>query len=125
MTDAQQIDLPATVTSAGAARTFVTDCVGRLGADEHTDVATLLVSELVTNAVLHANTDITVRVLPVAAGVRVEVHDVSSRVPVTRQFGLEAATGRGLLLVEALANDWGVDPTATGKTVWFEVTAGG
>ncbi len=50
-----------------------------------------------------------------------EVEDASDRLPTVRDYGLEAGTGRGMLLLGEIATRWGADPTAGGKIVWFEV----
>lgn len=86
-------------------------------------MATLLVSELVANAVLHAHTTIAVRVSrDVPSGrVKVAVHDGTPRSPARKHYSPTSTTGRGLLLVERLASDWGVTPSAAGKSVWFEL----
>ncbi len=81
----------------------------------------LVVSELVTNAMLHGEAPVTVRV---AAGgkVRVEVSDAGRATPILLQRSTEAMTGRGLAMVTALASSWGVDRLpGGGKTVWAEL----
>ena len=86
------------------------------------DVVALLVSELTTNAMLHGEGQVRVRVLPRRAGVRVEVGDSSSQTPARRHPTPDAEGGRGIALVEALASAWGVESSSTsGKTVWFEL----
>ena len=85
------------------------------------DEVTLLVSELASNAVRHAGTPFTVGLGCDGSVVRVEVSDGSSALPEPSVPPLEAVTGRGLMIVDALATRWGVEPTPTGKTVWFEV----
>ena len=88
------------------------------------DIATLLASELVTNAVLHARSAVELRLHIDGGRVRVEVHD-GSAMPVTpRHFTSDAATGRGLLLVTELAAAWGSDVGPDGKCVWFELLEG-
>jgi anti-sigma regulatory factor (Ser/Thr protein kinase) len=104
------------------ARRFVMDCLHRLNRDAYADVAELLTSELVTNAVLHAGTAINVTVSDDAGGLRVEVTDASVTAPARRLYSAEAATGRGLGLVEALASQWGTRTDAGGKTVWFTLS---
>ncbi|MFE4174477.1 ATP-binding protein [Streptomyces sp. NPDC056909] len=90
------------------------------------DSAVLILSELLGNAALHA------KVTPEQAietyyvrrreGVRIEVHDGSAERPQPRPADLEAPTGRGLLLVEVLADEWGVaDRDGPGKVVWAEL----
>ncbi len=87
------------------------------------DTAELCVSELVTNAVVHAGTDIDVTVQLYEGGARVEVLDRSAHLPVPRHYASLAATGRGLLMVDQLVTRWGVASSADSKTVWFEVGA--
>ena len=89
---------------------------------ETVDYAKVVVSELVTNAVIHANTAVTVglTLLP-EGGARIEVGDASSWPPTPRAATYDAPSGRGLLLVDALAKEWGVIPSQEGKTVWAEL----
>lgn len=87
--------------------------------------AELVISELVANAVLHGRPPISVRVLPVSDGVRVEVEDCSRTMPVRLSPRLDATTGRGLGLVSTVAARWGVDPGDKCKVVWAEVTPEG
>ncbi len=94
------------------------------GHEELVDLATLLVSEVVTNSVLHAGAEMRLRCRPSGAGIRVEVFDRSSLVPSVRHYDADATTGRGLGLVSALATSWGVDCEDDGKTLWFELDHG-
>jgi anti-sigma regulatory factor (Ser/Thr protein kinase) len=108
--------------AAAAARRYVADVLARLGREDLVDSARLGVSELVTNACLHAASPCVVRVIPTGETMRIEVSDDSPLVPVQSRREGTAGTGRGLLLVEA-AGRWGVDDRddgAAGKTVWFE-----
>ncbi len=118
-----EIVLPAHPRSAREARQFVAAQLEN-GYARHSDTAQLLVSELVTNAILHARTRVCVRVVRRNGRVRVEVVDHSQTATRGRRYSSEATTGRGLGLVEALADEWGVDvdPSGGGKTVWFEVS---
>ena len=84
--------------------------------------ADLLTSELASNAVDHCITPFEVTVL-IGDEVRVEVVDGSVTVPVRSAAALDAERGRGLLVVDALASAWSVEPSARGKTVWFTVPA--
>jgi anti-sigma regulatory factor (Ser/Thr protein kinase) len=88
---------------------------------EVTDYAALLTSELVTNAVLHAATPlcITLHILP--DRIRVDVADGNPAFPALKEYGRDAATGRGLTLFNSLASNWGVQAVAGGKIVWFEL----
>lgn len=114
--------LPPLTVSARDARRFVAEALHQSGRETHTDVAVLLVSELVTNAVLHARSEVVVALSVRAEAVRIEVWDTSRAMPVTRHYAADASTGRGLLLVEELADAWGTDAGPEGKTVWFELT---
>ena len=107
--------------SAATARQFVDTTLGGWGCDGFVDASRLLVSELVTNAVLHARTEFTLVLRLIRGGVRVEVHDGSQAVPVVRHYEDEAMTGRGLALVDQLAARWGVEESGAGKVVWFEL----
>jgi len=84
------------------------------------DVAALLTSELVTNAIRHeAGETITLAVTCSDARLRVDVHDTSRSWPVLADVPAEAETGRGLMLAAALSADWGVRRTPAGKAVYF------
>lgn len=106
-----------------AARRFVTQALGAVADDDDmTDTVTLLVSELVTNAVLHAGSDVEVSVRLTATAARVEVTDASPQAVAPRDAASDEDSGRGLALVGSLARRWGVRPVpGGGKTVWFEV----
>lgn len=120
LTVAQSLTLPAEPASVRTARRFVTSALEDLGLDDLVDAAALAVSELVTNALLHAHTPVELVVHAEAAAVRVEVCDGSALLPVVRGYGGYATTGRGLGLVASLVTDLGVEPRGTaGKAVWF------
>ena len=87
------------------------------------DTAVLLASELVTNAVLHGRSPLSVEVSAGPGVVRVAVGDENSRLPVARPGVPGALDGRGLLIVGALASAWGVEVRPLGKAVWFELPA--
>lgn len=110
---------PALATSPRAARQFVRGVLDARPDDETHLLASVLTSELVTNAVVHARTDLDVRVAVAPDELRVEVSDGSPLVPAPRQVADDANSGRGLHLVDRLARSWGVEPAAAGKTVWF------
>jgi PAS domain S-box-containing protein len=86
------------------------------------DPTLLLVSEVVTNALLHAGTVIDLSATLDGTGLRVEVGDGSPHLPSRRRYGATAGTGRGLQMLESLVEDWGVRLHGGGKTVWFHVT---
>jgi two-component sensor histidine kinase len=84
----------------------------------------ICVSELVTNAVRHAQTDIEVSLSRSDEGtVHVEVRDESPELPVAQPFSTVASTGRGLHMVDALSSRWGLRREGAGKVVWFEIDA--
>jgi hypothetical protein len=114
-----QVELPPEPASPSQARRFVADALRDVPVD--TSLAVLLVSELVTNAVLHARTVLEVTVSTSPAGARVGVRDGSQQRPRLRHYDRQAPTGRGLHLLESLASRWGVDEDEHGKTVWFEL----
>jgi anti-sigma regulatory factor (Ser/Thr protein kinase) len=116
------LDLAPYPASVGVARRFTVDTLRRWGRDDLTTSGALLVSELVTNAILHARTMIQVILERRDDAVRVEVRDGSPVRPALRNHGLDATTGRGLALVSKLAESWGVDVTAAGKVVWAQLT---
>jgi anti-sigma regulatory factor (Ser/Thr protein kinase) len=110
--------------SPSAARHFVADVLRRWHLDSAIEPTQLLVSELVTNAVVHAGTEVQI-VLEAADGrVHVEVIDLNRRPPVARFAPSDdLQTGRGLTLLESVARDWGVDTLEHGKAVWFDIEA--
>lgn len=115
--------LPSDPRSVAAARVLVAAELERAGRADLADDAALAVSELAANAVLHAHTELIVRVVVTGAGARVEVEDGSPVLPVPVPAGTSALSGRGLSLVAALTDQWGSCPTASGgKTVWFELS---
>ena len=126
------LDLPPTTASVPVARRFVRarlvddaarSADGRADASVDVDTATLLVSEVVTNAILHARSAVTLTVDVPEDVVRITVRDGSPVQPRVHAFAPTSATGRGLLLLDHLAKRWGVepDPVTRGKVVWFEV----
>ncbi len=129
-----RIPLMADAAAAAAARSVVEDAVRTWRVPVDADVAILLTSELITNAVTHgapaAGTFVLLTIACDAAGLRVDVHDGSRDLPVldtglldTDSLGntglAEAETGRGLLLVTTLSDEWGFYRTPAGKAVYF------
>ena len=107
--------------SVGAARRLVRELVTAAGRTDLVDDAVLLVSEIVTNALIHAGSPMRVRGRLGGRGIRVEVSDASPHQPALRDYADTAGTGRGLGLLVELVDDWGVAPDEVGKTVWFEL----
>ncbi|MCX5200169.1 SpoIIE family protein phosphatase [Streptomyces sp. NBC_00237] len=93
--------------------------------EDQVDSAVLMVSEMVTNVLVHTDGDalLTARATgPVGSRtLHVEVTDVSDELPHKRRPGEMASSGRGLLLMEMLAHKWGVDPRGEGKSIWFDL----
>jgi anti-sigma regulatory factor (Ser/Thr protein kinase) len=89
--------------------------------DSALDAIELLTSELVTNAVIHAGSEPHLVLVLHPDRVRVEVHDTDPKLPARRTPDEARPGGRGLLLLDQVASDWGVDPLDDGKVVWFEV----
>ena len=114
-------DLPALPQTVRGARDFAMEVLADLAPEDAADDVALALSEVVTNAVLHAGTTIQVSVAVGRDLVRVEVADGSPRVPSARDYASTSGTGRGLRLVAALTARWGVDVRSAGKAVWFEV----
>lgn len=81
-------------------------------------------SEMVTNAVLHARSESELALILDRPRLRVEVSDDSDRSPVRKHYAEDAGTGRGLMILEHLSSEWGVDTRGGGKVVWCEVEAG-
>ena len=115
------VDLPPEPSSATRARALARDRLGESCSHDTLETVALLVTELVTNAILHARTPLQLTVESRPGGLRISVMDESSDQPAVRRFETDAVTGRGLALVEQLASSWGVDPTPSGKAVWCEV----
>ena len=116
--------LPADLSSARRAREVVREVLRDAGRPEWLEACELATSEIVSNAVLHAHTDSTLTVTVHPDHVRVEVRDGSPVLPVQRDHGAEAATGRGMTLVAALTDEHGLAEIGPdGKTVWFTVSA--
>lgn len=92
---------------------------------EQVDSAVLLVSEMVTNVLVHTDADALLLAEVMGEGpgrrLRVEVFDTGDDLPHKRRPGELASSGRGLMLIELLADGWGVDPRGEGKSIWFEL----
>ncbi|NUR08591.1 MAG: ATP-binding protein [Nocardioidaceae bacterium] len=118
------IELDPAPESVGEARAWVVDELAALGREDLSDSAELGVSELVTNAILHARPPIVVRLGGTKDHPRVEVHDNSVVPPTLRDMTDEerllATVGRGLGIVAMFSETWGSEVSANGKVVWFE-----
>jgi len=121
-TESFSLPLTATVGMPRQARHAVAE---RLGPHPRRDDVLLCVSEVVTNAVLHARSPREMTVTRDGDRLTVEVVDGDATPPVRRDHDPTAPTGRGLLILDRLTTRWGTRPTDHGKTVWFEFDLGG
>jgi len=112
---------PSSVQTARLARAFVRRSLEEWRHDELADAAMLVATELVTNAVLHARSDVSVGIGRIEGGVRLVVGDTSELAPSCRDADALAVNGRGLRMVEELAADWGHEVVDGGKLVWVEL----
>ena len=119
--DAATARLSPEAPSARQARRFVDETLRRWECDDLLDTVELLVSELVTNAVIHARSDVDVSVQLLPDRVRIEVADQSPEGIRRRALTADGSSGRGISMVESLALAWGVTTHRSGKAVWFEV----
>ena len=122
--DLRATKLPPEAASVPEARRFASQAVAELGGTGASpNEVQLLVSELATNAVLHAGTPMRLSVLRDGDCVRIEVRDDDPNVPQvpTGMPAPTATSGRGILLLDAIASEWGVNSSEKGKTIWFQL----
>ncbi len=116
--------LRADAASARSARLFLRSVLEDWRCDEVVELVLLAANELVTNAILHARTDVEVVVRLWRGVVRVEVFDSDgAHLPAPRVVSADAMGGRGLAVLDAVAARWGVEVEDGGKRVWFELPA--
>ncbi|TFI22244.1 ATP-binding protein [Streptomyces sp. 4R-3d] len=129
MPDPTQQFFAATPASVGAARDFALAALSSWGLSARTEDIRLCVSELASNALTHGTDPghgFLIRIEADDDFVRLEVHDSRGRRPAIRHPADTETSGRGLLLVEALSDDWGVeDRRPFGKIVWSRFKAEG
>jgi anti-sigma regulatory factor (Ser/Thr protein kinase) len=115
-----RVRLPAGPAAAAEARRQVQAAIRAWDIPVDLDVAILLTSELVTNAIRHEVTGIVMLAITCSRGqLRVDVHDTSRALPMLVDAPADAETGRGLLLVTTLSAEWGFYRTPAGKAVYF------
>jgi anti-sigma regulatory factor (Ser/Thr protein kinase) len=112
-------DLPADPETVGRARRLVRDALSGWGMSALADDLVMVVSEVVTNAVVHARSPMTLSLHRQGPSVRGQVTDHSTAWPTLLPTGPDEEHGRGLAIVAAYADRWGVTPAPEGKTVWF------
>ena len=114
--------LPADPRTPKLARQFVSDTLHSWSLDDVADVAELLTSEVVTNALLHTGAPVRLVISLTDNTVRIEAHDESPAEPVKRPHNPDANCGRGMAILDALATEWGTEPEPpNGKVVWFSL----
>lgn len=119
-----ELALPPVVESVGVGRRLVAEALEDWGLEDLIYTASLLTSEVLTNSVLHARTAMLLTVQRAGPeAVTIAVHDGSTLMPRQRRHSRDATTGRGLQLVEQLAQTWGVDTRHDGKTLHFTISA--
>lgn len=107
--------------SVPQARQFAREVLARWQLGDAEWVLVQLLSELATNAVIHARTRYIVAIAHDDTSMRLSVRDTSPRTVVPRQYGADSTTGRGLQLVAQMSRAWGVDVFPDGKSVWVEI----
>lgn len=120
---AASLRLLAELDAPAQARAFVRDFCSASGfPPDFCDTSVLLVNELVKNAVIHGRSGPIVEIQRVEGGLRFGVYDANPMLPSQRLPSLEAESGRGLQLLGALADTWGIKPHSSGgKYVWFDL----
>lgn len=117
-------EFPPVAESARAARLLVTAALAA-EAVHRPDLLELFVSEIVTNAIIHAGTPFRVTVTLRPGIVRVAILDRNPAIPVVRAPDAGAVAGRGLRMISDHCVAWGIEPGHRGKTVWFELAVNG
>lgn len=115
---------PPALHSPRLARRFVCDTLAAWDHDELLDDAAIVVTELTTNAIEHAGSDVVVGLSRIDGGVRLVVTDGSTEPPVRRDRDATSPRGRGLPMVDAVARRWGHDALDAGKVIWAELACG-
>jgi anti-sigma regulatory factor (Ser/Thr protein kinase) len=101
-------------------RQALTDIEGGPAGDDLVYILVMAANELVANAVFHARTEFTVRVLIDTDRVRIEVSDGNTRMPQPCLTPADATSGRGLAIVDGSGLQWGAERHIRGKTVWVQ-----
>jgi len=122
--EVRRLPLEALPESVPVARALLRELVAGTAFARRLEDGELALSELVTNAVLHGRDPLFSTFTLTEQVLRVEVTDASPVSPSFSMLDQTAVTGRGLLLISAVSDRWGVDPSATGKAVWLELVAG-
>lgn len=113
--------LRAHASSARAARRFLREVLESWRCDEALEAVLLAANEVVTNAIIHAHSEVELVVRLRSRVIRIEVVDGETRLPAPRDAPDDSLGGRGLKVLDVVASRWGVDRLPGGKRVWFEV----
>lgn len=118
--------LPPLATSAGEARRLLRAALAEIGGQDalepdQLEAAQIAISEIVTNALVHAGTTMRLRVMLTSGRLRVELSDGSPHLPRRRDHTENAVTGRGLHVISEIVDRWGSYAIGDGKVVWFEI----
>jgi hypothetical protein len=122
--DATGVHIDASAESIAEARRMVVAQLTAWSLAELAEDARLIVSELLTNAALHARPPVSMKLTRLSSGVKLEVSDGSVEMPLLIRAGTDVMTGRGWTLIAALSKDWGVMPSPGGKVVWATLQLG-
>jgi anti-sigma regulatory factor (Ser/Thr protein kinase) len=122
-TRAASIDLPPVASSVTAARHLLLELLRAWDVPQDREDAALLVTELVANVVDHVGgeANVTLELTASEAWLRISVADGSSIQPVVQELSSDRPRGRGLRLIQVVADRWGSEEHAGGKRVWFEL----
>jgi anti-sigma regulatory factor (Ser/Thr protein kinase) len=122
-TRAASIDLPPVASSVTVARRLLLELLRAWDLPQDREDAGLLVTELVSNVVDHVGgeANLTLELTASEAWLRISVADGSANRPVVQELSTDRPRGRGLRLVQAIADRWGSEDHAGGKRVWFEL----
>jgi anti-sigma regulatory factor (Ser/Thr protein kinase) len=118
----RRLELDQDPAAVGLAREFVRNCCQDWGSDDPEDVAGLVVSEMVTNALQHASGPVTLFVARRLDRIVLTVQDGSEAMAEVELPGPLEESGRGMMLVQSLTRAWGEQPVPGGKRVWAEVS---
>jgi anti-sigma regulatory factor (Ser/Thr protein kinase) len=120
--ESRHIDLAGDRSAARQARAFAQEALADWHRENMMDEVSLAVSELVTNAVVHAESDVTLTLVDLDSVVQIRVQDDQPKPPQVRRAATYETGGRGLQIVTTLSSRWGVDPAPPGKVVWLDIT---
>lgn len=129
----EQMEIPRhDLRGVAVARRFVRKCLRQWNAPELSETLEMITSEAVTNALIHADSEVGVRMREYDDHVRLEVRDSDAHPPLPSAMSVsdegeqaQAEHGRGLVIVDSLATAWGSSPHGRGKTVWMELKSPG